>query len=395
MTFTETIPFLTFQQRRILTEHELDMNLWQSVRLADLWQMPENVTKSSVNREYDRVIKVINKLRNSPSDYRSFNPEYDFSGRNIEIVTDFKAPDTIMGRCPCPSEDPVLRCCNLKTLDAVQQCAFACAYCSIQSFYSCGKIKVISDLDRKLKTLNPDKMVWHIGTGQSSDSLLLGNDYGTLSALFAFAESHPDIVIELKTKSARTDWLGMKIPANVVVTWSVNADTVVRKEEHLTANLDARIDAASKCAENGCLTGFHVHPMVWFTDWKKEYSELVKKLCDRINPDNAVMVGIGTLTFTKQNLKTLRQSGRPTMVTKMPLSPVAGKYSYSDDVKKMMFSYLFSLFPQDWKDRVFFYLCMENRDLWQPCLGRSYESNDEFEKDMKQHYMAKVRTNRN
>ncbi len=389
--FTDSIPFLSFQQKRILREHEQDLILWNGSHLEDLWPECDMSYKNSVRKAYSQVIEKIDKLRSLPIDYSLFNPVYDFKGKDVKIVTDFKAPDTIMGRCPCPSESPVLRCCNLKTLDAVQQCAFACAYCSIQSFYSENEIRVVSNLEEKLNNIILEDNVWHIGTGQSSDSLLLGDDYGTIKALSSFAEKHPEIVVELKTKCSRTDWIKENLPENIISTWSLNAKTVCEKEEHLAATQESRIKAARICSEKGHLVGFHIHPIVYFNDWKKEYSELVKKLTDVIDPKKTVMVGLGTLTFTKQNLRTLRESRRPTMVTQMPLAPIAGKYSYSNEVKKEMFSYIFNCFPKDWKENVFFYLCMEDKSLWLPCLGREYPDNASFENDMKKHYFDKIR----
>ncbi len=71
----------------------------------------------------------------------------------------------------------------------------------------------------------------------------------------------------------------------------------------------------------------------------------------------------------------------------MELTPIAGKFSYPLDIKRKMFSFVYSQFPQEWKDKVFFYLCMEEPSLWKPCLGREYENNAVFEKDMKKHYL--------
>ncbi len=231
---------------------------------------------------------------------------------------------------------------------------------------------------------------WHIGTGQSSDSLLLGDDYGTLTALKGFARKHPEIVLELKTKSSRTDWISDDIPRNIVSTWSVNAETPALKEEHLAASPKARIKAARACSEAGHLVGFHIHPMVHFIGWEKEYSQLVMALCDNIDPKNVVMIGIGTLTFTKQNLRALRESERPTRVTQMPLTPIAGKFSYDLDTKRSMFKHVYSCFPKDWRDEAFFYLCMEDPSLWEPCLGRSYSCNADFEADMRRRYLEKT-----
>lgn len=395
--FVDNIPFLSFQQRRMLRENAQDLRLWHLdgpfSGIESLW--PEDYDRSSKNdvrRIYASVMEQISNLRHSEIDYGSFNVDYDFKGKGANIVKDFLAPDRIMGKCPCPRDGEQTRCCNLKTLDAVQQCAFACAYCSIQSFYSSNEVRVVSDLKEHLENMVLEEGTWHIGTGQSSDSLLLGDDYGTLSALFNFARLHPDVVIELKTKSARTDWLEMDIPANVVSTWSLNAPTPAMKEEHLAASPTGRIKAAAMCAQKGSLVGFHIHPMFFFKGWEKEYSDLVRQLCDTIDPKNVVMVGMGTLTFTKQNLRTLRESGRPTRVTQMALESIAGKYSYDLETKRRMFSHVYSAFPNDWKDNVFFYLCMEDPSLWEPCLGRSYSCNADFEADMKRHYLAKVKS---
>ena len=393
--YIASIPYLSFQQRRMLKEESQDLELWGEEHITDMMPTADELAlmqKNQVRSAFNKAIEKIAQMRRNPTDYSTFNPKYDFNERKPNVVADFKAPDRIMGSCPCPKDGELTRCCNLKTLDAVQQCGFACAYCSIQSFYSHNEIKVVSDLDSYLENLKLEEDAWHIGTGQSSDSLLLGDDYGTLSALARFARRNPKTIIELKTKSARTDWLSQDLPRNIVATWSVNAPTIVEKEEHLTATLEARIEAALKNTEKGRLVGFHIHPMVYFKGWEDEYAALVKLLCDRIDPSNVMMVGIGALTFTKQNLKALRESGRPTRVTQMELTPAAGKFSYPLETKREMFSFVYSQFPREWKDNAFFYLCMEDPLLWMPCLGREYPSNAAFEADMKANYLGKHAT---
>lgn len=391
--YIANLPYLSFQQKRILKEEAQDLLLWGGVQITDLMPPIEEFSqlqKNQAKKIFNNVVDQISKLRKAPTDYSDFNPIFNFDGSKPSIVPDFQAPNKIIGNCPCPKDGELTRCCNLKTLDAVQQCGFACAYCSIQSFYANDQIKVVSNLEEYLDNLKLDESVWHIGTGQSSDSLLLSDDYGTLSALGKFAKKNSNTIIELKTKSARTDWLSLNLPSNIIATWSVNAPTIVQKEEHLTASIKARISAAKQSVTNGRLVGFHIHPMVYFKGWQDEYKELVNLICSQINPNNVVMVGIGALTFTKQNLKALRESERPTRVTQMELTPAAGKFSYPLKIKQEMFSYVYSCFPQEWKENVFFYLCMEDPSLWQPCIGRQYDSNAEFEADMKAHYQSKL-----
>ena len=257
--FIQDIPYLSFQQRRMLKEQAQDLALWQipGKSIEALWPTEyDRTNKNEIRRIFNAFMRQMDEIRHTPVDYSSFNPDYDFNPSGTRINTGFLSPDRIMGKCPCPRDGEQTRCCNLKTLDAVQQCAFACAYCSIQSFYSQNEIRVLSDLKQHLEDMRLEEGTWHIGTGQSSDSLLLGDDYGTLTALASFARLHPDVVVELKTKSARTDWIQMDLPRNIVSTWSLNAETPAAKEEHLAATPSARIKAARACAQAGHPVGY-------------------------------------------------------------------------------------------------------------------------------------------
>ena len=106
------------------------------------------------------------------------------------------------------------------------------------------------------------------------------------------------------------------------------------------------------------------------------------------------MVSLGTLTFTREVLRQLRQSGQPSRILQMELSESAGKYSYPPTVKERMFSHAYESFPDSWKgeEGPFFYLCMELPELWEPVFGRSYPNNVAFEADMRRHYIQRLQT---
>lgn len=330
--------------------------------------------------------EYMSKLRKSETDYSTFFPSP--SPRVKHGVKEIDK-NVVIGRCPCPVDGEKTRCCNLRTLDAVEQCAFSCSYCSVQAFYSENEIHTIKNLKEQLLSIPLDESTWHIGTGQASDSLLLGDDYGTLSALSAFAEKHPDVIIELKSKSKR-DVFDRKYPRNIFFSWSLNAPTIIEKEEHLTASLEERLGVAEKARDSGALVGFHIHPMVYFKGWDDEYPKIAEMIEQRFSPSDIYAISIGTLTFTKAVIKKLRQMGRESRTLEMELEEAAGKYSYPLETKKKMFSTVFSSFSQKFRDNVFFYLCMEDPSLWLPVLGREYACDKEFEEDMKKHYRAKL-----
>ena len=331
--------------------------------------------------------QYMNALRTCETDYSSFFPSVH---PRLKYKTTEVDKPIVPGRCPCPVDGEKTRCCKLTTIDPVQQCAFSCSYCSVQAFYSEKEIHVVSALNEKLRNLQLSPDIWHIGTGQASDSILLGDDHGTLTALSDFASQHPDIVIELKSKSARDVFSGRKYPRNMVFTWSLNAPTIIEKEEHLTASLKGRIENAMRARDNGSLVGFHIHPMVYFRGWEEEYGNIARIIESEFSPMDICMISIGTLTFTKSVLRLLRENGEESKVLEMDLTPAAGKFSYPLSVKEKMFSHVFSSFSKPFRDSVFFYLCMEDPSLWPSVLEREYSSDKEFEMDMKKNYFSKL-----
>ena len=338
--------------------------------------------------EYMKAMRAyMSSLRTTETDYSSFFPPRIIRPKTKEVILDQKI---VLSRCPCPVDGEKTRCCRLRTLDAIMQCGFGCSYCSVQAFYNENQIRIVSNLEKKLDELEIDEGVWHIGTGQASDSLLYGDDYSTLSALAAFSEKHPKIIIELKSKAYRTDVFEKKWPKNMVFTWSLNAPTIIGKEEHCTAPLEKRIECARIARDNGNRVGFHIHPMFYFRGWEEEYEKVVSSITSAFSPDDIVMISMGTLTFTKAVIQHLRECGRKSRVLEMELEKTAGKYSYPLEKKEKMFSTLYSYFPQSFRDNVFFYLCMEDPTLWMKVLGREYSCDREFESDMRRAYYRKL-----
>ncbi len=117
---------------------------------------------------------------------------------------------------------------------------------------------------------------------------------------------------------------------------------------------------------------------------------LIQQLQSSFQPEEVALISLGTLTFTKPVLRKIRDSGISSQILKMPLLEADGKLSYPEEIKLELFNHCYNAFTPAWKSAVFFYLCMENQRLWKPLFGYDYQSNDEFEMAMKQHYLAKI-----
>jgi len=373
------------QELKQIIDMAKDLEMWDEKNIIEIF--PKHEQRKVV---FSRLRKAYEEIRDKPNSYTDFKP------KNIpnEQKYTFKVQDKEgfgLGLCPVASEKT--RCCNLLTLDAVESCGFDCSYCSIQSFYNQNTITFDSSFTKKLKNLNLDKnKTYHIGTGQSSDSLMWGNREGILDALFLFAKENPNVILEFKTKSNNIGYLlENDVPKNILCTWSLNTPIIIKNEEHLTTSLEKRIEAARRVADKGVKVGFHFHPIVEYENYLDDYKKVYNQLMDEFLPDEVALVSFGTLTFIKPVIKQLRGREFKTKITQIPHTDASGKTSYPYTTKVEMFKHAYDSF-KPWHDKVFFYLCMEEHSMWKESFGYQYSTNNDFERAMISAYCKKTDT---
>jgi spore photoproduct lyase len=390
--FIEEKAFLyefSFQELKQLIDFAIDFRMWHEEDITKLFKDEYPNRKAAFND----IRNKWQELRNKPNSYSKFSKELYKDDIRKFSFTKFEGEKTGFGSCPVAS--PGTRCCNLLTLDAVQSCGFDCSYCSIQSFYNEDKIGFDKNFKKNLENivLDPNE-TYHIGTGQSSDSLMWGNKEGILDALFDFAKKWPNVILEFKTKSNNIKYfLENEVPKNIICTWSLNTPTIIENEEHLAASLDQRIQAARKVSEKGILVGFHFHPIVHYENYLTEYEEVYKRLINTFDAKKVALVSFGTLTFIKPVINKIRSRNFKSKILQMPLSDANGKQSYPLEIKREMFKHAYDTF-KPWHKDVYFYLCMEDQSLWKECFGYEYSSNNQMEDFMKMSYMNKINQNK-
>jgi len=397
---------LESDERRLIEESALryrftHQELKQIIDMARdfrMWDETESLSclegEFRSGKEAFRSVRALwEDLKKRPKSYAGFKGSSGQSAADGKTLVSISRDSPGFGRCPVASEKT--RCCNLLTLDAVEGCGYDCSYCSIRYFYDGDTIGIDENFIDKLKSLEIDPLkTYHIGTGQSSDSLMWGNKAGILDALLDFAEEYPNVILELKTKSDNiSHLLSRNVPANVLTTWSLNPQVIIDNEEHFTASLEQRLIAAGRMAEKGNLVGFHFHPMVYYDKWAEDYGLLFQEILRRFNPDDVAMVSLGTLTFIKPVIRKMRGRKMKTRILQMPLEDAEGKFSYPLEVKREMFRRAYESFGS-WHSRVFFYMCMEDVSLWMDVFGHEYSDNEEFEAAMLNSYKEKIHEKR-
>ncbi len=374
----------TLRELASFVESSIDLTMWNEKSLSSSW-VQWRKESDLCGREFkkwafDRQEKLLKKLVEEETNYgtkENTGPRY--RAKNAKIRTDVQK-GRVFGMCPVQSETTL--CCNLRTIDAVKNCGFGCSYCSIQTMYTGDNILFDEDFGEKLDAieLDPEKG-YHIGTGQSSDALMWGNKNGILDDMFRFARKWPNAVLEFKTKSRNIDhFLRSDVPANIICSWSLNPDVVIQNEEHFTASLSQRLDAARRLSDKGIRLAFHLHPMVYYEGWRGEYSSLIERVTENFDHDEVAFISFGALTFPKPIIRKIRTSGIKTKIHQMSMSPnPEGKMTYPGHIKEKLFGHAYRAFSI-WHGKVFFYLCMEEAKFWETTFGKRFPDNEAFEK---------------
>lgn len=277
----------------------------------------------------------------------------------------------------CPGSRPGLACCNYFVLNWGLQCDMNCSYCYLQSFINTPTLTIYTNLDDALEELRQMKELREapvrIGTGETVDSLSL--DQITLFShdLIGFFRDYPKWTLEFKTKSDKVDqFLDVKHAGNVIVSWSINPQNIINKEEHGTASLQMRLAAAERCVAKGFQISFHIDPMIWHPEWATSYTGLVDELTKRFTPEQVPYMSVGALRFQPEQRAMMRERfGMNSYVTTAETFPSSdGKQRYDARLRQEMYQTVLSRFKaHDPKWRIF--MCMETPETWLKTEGTS------------------------
>ncbi|MFN8845261.1 MAG: radical SAM protein, partial [Bdellovibrionales bacterium] len=294
--------------------------------------------------------------------------DFSRSKRNI-FVTPFKGQ--FFKRCPGSSQAKVLNCCNYHVLNLGSQCNMNCSYCYLQSYLNSPIMKIYSNIHSALSELSEMAQVsgnlpFRVGTGEIIDSLSIDEITLYSRLLIEHFKKFPHWTLEFKTKSNKVDqFLDLAPAKNVVVSWSLNCEEMITHEEHGTANLNERLEAAEKCLQSGFQVAFHIDPMIWHPEWKENYGRLAEQIQKRFKPEEVNVISLGTLRYQPEQRQMMKQRfGMSSWVTRAEMFPSEGdKLRYDSGLRNEMFKFMYQNFKshcEKWR----LFLCMETPETW-------------------------------
>ncbi|MFH1459895.1 MAG: spore photoproduct lyase family protein [Candidatus Omnitrophota bacterium] len=307
---------------------------------------------------------------------------FEYIKKNKFNLKDLKKPYVFIVReqrdfiKPCPCTKNHLGC-GYWIFNLGFGCPYDCAYCFLQQYANFPGIMLpanfddfFADFDNFYKKINRPI---RIGTGEFCDSLAL-DDITEYSSLLIDFFREKNVLFELKTKSNNiANILKSKPAKNIIISFSVNPQSLIDSQEFFTATLQQRIQAAKAIQEKSFSLAFHFDPIIYTKNWQSLYQEVIDELYKNLKTP-FMWISLGTLrgTRTLKNVSEVRFPEKNIFYGELFLGPDK-KLRYPKFLRKEIYKFInSSIRKYDQKTPV--YLCMEDQDCWSALESKSFDT---------------------
>ncbi len=263
-------------------------------------------------------------------------------------------------------------CCPyFKLVPVSNGCPYYCTYCYLAFVYRKYSpfIKININYEtmfrqiRKIIANSHGKISFNMG--EMLDSLALDHITGLTKMLIPFFSGFSNAFLMLLTKSSNIDnLLAVESNSNTVVSWSLNAQQIIRQYELGTADLDERLIAAKQCQGHGYRIRIRIDPGILYPKWQDGYAELIQKTLTLIRPEN-ITLGMLRLLPGHFNLTADAYGDRARKLRdyKFVNGASDGKLRYQPKQRVEFYTFLIDNIRSFDKD-VSISLCRETPEIW-------------------------------
>ena len=334
------------------------------------------------------VKSILNKLSDVPQEVKTrpdniLPAESDPVGAGKKIWFLTTSPGQLVKECPAT---PVQLCCRYRVINVITNCPIDCSYCILQGYINNPFITIhvnLEDIKTQIDSLlkKDPQHIFRLGTGELSDSLAL-EEYTEFSYLLSrFFMNCKNGFFEIKTKFHQVkNLLKLNPEGRIGISWSVNPEDIIQKEEKGASSLKSRLEAAYKCQERGFLIGFHFDPIIYYPGWEERYREVVDNIYSYLNSGRIIWISLGGFRYPRFLKPVIQERFPRSKILLGELFPGPdGKFRYLKSLRVRMYRKIVS-WIREYDPEVFIYLCMESPEVWDAVFGYHPATRSELDR---------------
>jgi len=330
------------------------------------------------------VGEIMAKIQNTRKRHKSngisiFTEEYELLDGSKKRLVQQVADGSIIKRfdkTPLPKKPTDVICPHFLELKWAYGCPFDCAYCYLKGTFRFrdkgtqpaykDREKIKLHVDAFLDIVHPKEV---LNTGEIADSLMSEKRDNPFSKfiipLFEGQKRHK--VLFLTKSNWVENFLEIEKHDQVIMSFSLNAESVVREWEHRTSSVMERIEAAKNVSDAGYETRIRIDPMVPVLDWEAQYKELIDEIFSNFRPER---ITIGSLRGLQSTINGVKDRKDKSWVDYLSESSNWGK-KIASNLRYKMYSTIVDYLKDSYNFRNVA-LCKETLEMWKK-LGMNYK----------------------
>ena len=250
--------------------------------------IPEKIYYEEDIQNYELGKELLDKYKNVPKKIieNHNNIEEMRKKENSEFVK--MKRNLIIGTRKTHKYTPNYKVSNFLVPYTSSGCTAMCMYCYLVCNYNkCSYLRLFVNreqmLSKIMKTANKQESDYVFEIGSNSDLILENTITNNLVWTIENFRLSKKGKLTFPTKFDMVDpILNINHQGKVIIRMSVNPEEIINRVEFGTARLNNRIEAINKLVEAGYKVGIIVAPIILINNWEMLYTELFKKLNEKL-----------------------------------------------------------------------------------------------------------------
>ena len=225
-------------------------------------------------------------------------------------------------------------------------CLYDCKYCFLQGMYNSANFVLFVNYEDFFQSISVLKNRIRgasatFFSGYDCDSLAFDQISGFADKALDFFCQHPDIILELRTKSvSASTLLQREAISNCIIAFSLSPHKISEVLDVKAPSVARRVYAIKNLARHGWKIGLRFDPLIYYKGWEDQYASLVSDIMKDLIDQNIHSVSFGPLRFPKKMYKKIAGFYPNDQFYAFPLGEKNRTVSYGSDIEMKMRRFL-------------------------------------------------------